>query len=176
MCRRPRRCAGVDRCGGASLGLPVGPERRGSLPGLVRRFVVKTVFPWVASRANMLYLAARTHSCSSMFTRGSYCSLVGVPDRLATTETPFLPQDVDCTGWFDHGQDTMELRERTGLTVGRELVFAVKRVQVAHNGPSLLLPSQFARYAPFCAALLGGWGGDGPLVLEYVYLGTMHTP
>ena len=31
-------------------------------PGLVRRFVVKTVFPCVASRANMLYLAARTHN------------------------------------------------------------------------------------------------------------------
>ena len=26
-----------------------------TVPGLLRRFVVKTVFPWVASRANMLY-------------------------------------------------------------------------------------------------------------------------
>ena len=28
---------------------------------LARRFVVKTAFPWVANRANMLYLAVRTH-------------------------------------------------------------------------------------------------------------------
>ena len=32
----------------------------GLTPGLVRRFVVKNVFPWVVSRASMLFLAART--------------------------------------------------------------------------------------------------------------------
>ena len=31
-------------------------------PGLPIRFVVTTVFPWVASLANMLYLAARTRN------------------------------------------------------------------------------------------------------------------
>ena len=34
------------------------------LSGLVRHFAVKTAFPCVASRASMLYLAGRTHSCA----------------------------------------------------------------------------------------------------------------
>ena len=29
-------------------------------------FVARTLFPWVASRASMLYLAARTHKCAAV--------------------------------------------------------------------------------------------------------------
>ena len=38
------------------------PNEDGFVVRLSRRFVVKTVFPWVARRANMLYLAARPHN------------------------------------------------------------------------------------------------------------------
>ena len=51
---------------GRGRGAPLGRARRdtrlGREPGPPRRFVVKIVFLWVTNRANMLYLAARTHN------------------------------------------------------------------------------------------------------------------
>ena len=57
----------------------------------MRRFVVKIVFTWVASRANMLYLAVHTHNraaaadCMST-TCSSYCRVAEVLDRLCLSD------------------------------------------------------------------------------------------
>ena len=40
-----------------------GAAASGTAPG--SSVAVRAVFPWVASRANMLYLAARTHNCAA---------------------------------------------------------------------------------------------------------------
>ena len=60
-------------------GLPAHASARGALfiienlvikfPAALRRFVVKTVFPWVA---NMLYLAARTHNRAAVYLHAAH--------------------------------------------------------------------------------------------------------
>ena len=68
---------------------PPPPRRRGSW---ARRFVVKTVFAWVASRANMLYLAARTHNRAAVCLNEAHSKALREfwTDWLPT-ETPFEP-------------------------------------------------------------------------------------
>ena len=72
-----------------------GPRPRLQASRLVRRCVVKTVFPWVASRANMLYLAARTHNCAAVCLHAAHIAALREfwTDWLPT-ETPFLPQNL----------------------------------------------------------------------------------
>ena len=55
-----------------------------------RDFMVKTVFPWVGSRANMLYLAVRSHNCAVVCLHAAHIAALRAfwTDWLPT-ETPF---------------------------------------------------------------------------------------
>ena len=64
-----------------------------------RHFVVKIVFPWVASRASMLYLAARTHSRATVCLHAARACIVATREFWTdwlSTETPclYIPQNV----------------------------------------------------------------------------------
>ena len=59
----------------------------------VIKTVIKTVFPWVASRADILYLAARTRNCAAECLHAAHIAALreSWTDWLPTG-TPFLPQ------------------------------------------------------------------------------------
>ena len=57
--------------------------------GLPRCFAVKTAFPWVTSRATMLYLAARTHSRAAVCLHAAHiAALRELWTEWLPTETP----------------------------------------------------------------------------------------
>ena len=80
--------------------------------GRVRCFVVKTVGPWVASRANMLYLAARTHNRAAVCPHAVYITIVWeFWTDWRPTEAPFL---------HDHKTSTAGVHPRRARRRGEE--------------------------------------------------------
>ena len=78
-------------------------------PGLARRFVVKIVFPWVASRANMLHLAACTHN------RAVLCLHVAHIATVWEFWTDWLPTDIL---FLPHKVTQVQVEEHTAAASG----------------------------------------------------------
>ena len=76
-------------------------------------FVIKTVFFWAASRANLLYLAARTHTRAAVCLYAAHTPALREvwPDWLPTV-TPFLRQNLVLT--TSPGGELSELGLRDG--------------------------------------------------------------